>query len=268
MWRDATTLYLRLAAASLRAQMQYRASFAMWSVGQFVMVGIELLGVWALFDRFGAVRGWRFAEVALLFGLVNVSFALAESFGRGFDAFSTVVRSGDFDRMLLRPRSTAFQVATSEFQFLRAGRLAVGLVMLLWAGAALDVGWTAAKLGLLAGAMVGGACVFYGLLVLQATLCFWTVESLEIMNTLTYGGTEAAQYPLTLYRDWFRRFFTFVVPLAFVSYIPAGALLERPTVPALPEAARWASPLVGLVFLLVSLRIWRFGERRYQSTGS
>ncbi|XXX55556.1 ABC-2 family transporter protein [Sorangium sp. So ce124] len=59
--------------------------------------------------------------------------------------------------------------------------------------------------------------MFYGLLVLQATLCFWTVESLEIMNAWTYGGTEAAQYPLTLYRDWFRRFFTFVVPLASVS---------------------------------------------------
>ncbi|WP_437925281.1 ABC-2 family transporter protein [Sorangium sp. So ce291] len=265
---DVTRLYLRLAAASLRSQMQYRASFAMWSVGQFITVGIELLGVWALFDRFGAVRGWRFTEVALLFGLVNVSFALAESFGRGFDTFSALVKSGDFDRLLLRPRSTAFQVATREFQFLRAGRLAVGIVMLLWAGAALEVGWTAAKVALLAGAVVGGACVFYGLLVLQATLCFWTVESLEIMNALTYGGTEAAQYPLTLYRDWFRRFFTFVVPLAFVSYIPAGALLERPTVPALPEAVRWASPVVGVVFLLVSLRIWRFGERRYQSTGS
>ncbi|AUX44946.1 transporter [Sorangium cellulosum] len=268
MSQGALKLYLRLAAASLRAQMQYRASFAMWSAGQFITVGIELLGVWALFHRFGAVKGWRFEEVALLFGLVNVSFALAESFGRGFDTFSTLVRSGDFDRILLRPRSTAFQVATREFQFLRAGRLAIGLVMLGWAGAALDVGWTAPKLLLLAGAIAGGACVFYGLIVLQATLCFWTVESIEIMNAVTYGGTEAAQYPLSLYRDWFRRFFTFVVPLGFVSYIPAGALLDRPTVPALPEAARWASPLVGVVFLLVSLRIWRLGERRYQSTGS
>ncbi|MGK4000288.1 ABC transporter permease [Sorangium sp. So ce1024] len=268
MSRDGMKLYLRLAAASLRSQMQYRASFAMWSLGQLTTVGIEALGVWALFERFGAVRGWRFAEIALLFGLVNVSFALAESFGRGFESFSTAVKSGDFDRILLRPRSTAFQVATREFQFLRVGRLAVGLAMLAWAAGALEVEWTAAKAALLAGAIAGGACVFYGLLVLQATLCFWTVESLEIMNTVTYGGTEAAQYPLTLYRDWFRRFFTFVVPLAFVSYIPAGALLERATVPALPEGARWASPLVGVAFLLVSLRVWRLGERRYQSTGA
>jgi ABC-2 type transport system permease protein len=88
------------------------------------------------------------------------------------------------------------------------------------------------------------------------------------LNTVTYGGTEAAQYPLTLYRDWFRRFFTFVVPLAFVSYVPAGVLLDKPTSPALPLAARWASPLVGVAFLGVALAVWRFGERRYQSTGS
>jgi ABC-2 type transport system permease protein len=266
--RDAVRLYFRLAAASLRGQMQYRASFALRSLGQFTAVGIEFLGVWALFDRFGAIRGWRVEEVALLFGLVNVAFALAESFGRGFSTFSALVRTGDFDRVLLRPRSTAFQVACREFEFLRAGRLLVGLAMLAWSAPALRATWTVAKAALLAGTIAGGACVFYGLFVLQATLCFWTVESLEIMNTVTYGGTEVAQYPLSLYRDWFRRFFTFVVPLAFVSYVPTGALLERPTVPTLPLAVRWASPLAGVVFLLIALRVWRLGERRYQSTGS
>jgi ABC-2 type transport system permease protein len=266
--RESLRLYWRYAALSLRGQLQYRASFALWSFGQLGAVGIELLGVWALFDRFGAVRGWRLEEIALLFGIVNVAFALAESFGRGFDLFSTLVRSGDFDRLLLRPRSTALQVACSDFQFLRVGRFVLGLGMLLWAAAALGVSWTVAKVFLLVGTVIGGACTFYGLFVLQATLCFWTVESLEIMNAATYGGTEAAQYPLSLYRDWFRRFFTFVIPLAFVSYIPAGAVLERPTVPDLPPAVRWASPLAGVAFLAVALRVWRLGERRYRSTGS
>lgn len=268
MIRDAARLYVRYAAASLRAQLEYRASFAMWSLGQLVAIGVELLGIWALFDRFGALRGWGLAEIALLFGMVNVAFALAESFGRGFEMFSALVRSGGFDRLLLRPRSTALQVAAHEFQFLRVGRLGLGLAMLGWAVHRLPIGWTVARAALLAGAIAGGACVFYGLFVLQATLCFWTVESLEIMNTLTYGGTETAQYPLSLYRGWFRRLFTYVVPLAFVSYVPAGALLGRETVPALPEAVRWGSPLVGVAFLLIALRVWRVGERRYQSTGS
>src|SRR5439155_25005337 len=96
--RDAVHLYLRFAATSMRAQMQYRASFVLFSLAQFLGIGVEFLGVWALVDRFGAVRGWRLAEVALLFGMVNISFALAESFGRGFDMFSAMVKKGEFDR--------------------------------------------------------------------------------------------------------------------------------------------------------------------------
>jgi ABC-2 type transport system permease protein len=265
---DAARLYLRYLAVSMRTQLEYRVSFALFSLAQFLAIGVELLGVWALLDRFGAVRGWALRELALLFGLVNVSFAVAESFGRGFDTFATLVKSGDFDRLLLRPRSTALQVAGREFQFLRVGRFTLGLALLGWGMASLRVGWTAGKIALLAGAILGGACVFYGLFVLQATFCFWSVESLEIMNALTYGGTETAQYPLSLYRGWFRRFFTFVVPLGFVSYIPAGALLGRETVPALPPPLRWCSPLAGVAFLAASLVVWRIGERRYRSTGS
>jgi ABC-2 type transport system permease protein len=265
---DSVRLYLRYAALSLRGQMQHRASFALWSFAQFFGIAIEFVGVWALFDRFGAVRGWRLPEIGLLFGMVNVAFALAEGFGRGFDTFSDMVKSGDFDRLLLRPRPTAFQVAVREFQFLRVGRLLLGLTLLGWAMATLGVAWTPARVALLVGAVLGGASIFYGIFVLQATLCFWTVESLEIMNTVTYGGTETAQYPLSLYRDWFRRFFTFVVPMAFVSYIPAGVLLSRPTLPDLPPAVRWAAPLVGVAFLALSLQAWRVGERRYRSTGS
>jgi ABC-2 type transport system permease protein len=265
---DSARLYLRYAALSWRTQVQYRGSFVLFSLAQLIGIGVEFLGVWALVDRFGAIRGWSLAELALLFGMVNVAFALAESFGRGFDMFSTVVKRGDFDRLLVRPRSTALQVAGQEFQFLRIGRIGLGVVMVVWAAAALKVGWSPAKVALLVGATLGGAGVYYGLFILQATLCFWSVESLEIMNTLTYGGTEAAQYPLSAYRDWFRRFFTFVVPLGFVSYIPIGALLDRQTVPTLPSMVRWLAPLAGVGFLLASLWVWRIGERRYRSTGS
>jgi ABC-type uncharacterized transport system, permease component len=268
MRRDTLALYGRYMAVALRGQMQYRASFALLSVGQFFALGIEFLGIWALFDRFGSIRGWSLPEVALLYGMVNVAFALAESFGRGFDLFSALIKAGDFDRLLLRPRSTALQVAGSDFQFLRVGRLAVGLVALAWSASVLAVAWTPAKAALVVASVLGGACVFYGLFVLQAVLCFWTVESLEIMNTVTYGGTETAQYPLGIYRPWFRRFFTFVVPLACVNYIPASALLGREAALGVPPWLPWVAPLVGVAFLLVCLRVWTFGERRYRSTGS
>ena len=69
---------------------------------------------------------------------------------------------------------------------------------------------------------------------------------------------------MSIYRDWFRRFFTFVVPLAFANYYPVLAILEKPAF----LGAAWLSPIVGACFLFSSLRIWRFGVLHYTSTGS
>ena len=151
---------------------------------------------------------------------------------------------------------------------MRVGRFAQGLAVLGWAVSALPDPWTVPKLLLLAGVIAGGACLFYGLFVLQATLAFWTVETLEIMNTVTYGGTETGQYPLTIYRPWFRRFFTFVVPLAAMNYLPAPVLLHRPAPPGMPPLLPWLAPGVGVLFLLLALQIWKIGVRHYTSTGS
>ena len=58
-------LYLRYVALSFRAQMQYRASFVMLTVGVFFGRVTEFVGIWALFARFEALRGWTLAEVGL-----------------------------------------------------------------------------------------------------------------------------------------------------------------------------------------------------------
>ncbi|MBI3911828.1 MAG: ABC-2 family transporter protein [Armatimonadetes bacterium] len=266
--RDAIRLYGRYIGISIRGQMQYRASFAMQAAAFFLVTIIEFCAIWALFDRFGSLRGWTLPEVAVLYGMVHIAFALAEGVARGFDVFPQMVRGGDFDRLLLRPRSTALQVAGQEMQLMRLGRLLQGLAVLLWGAASAGIAWTAARIGLLIAAIAGGACLFSGLFVLQATLAFWTIETLEIVNTVTYGGTETAQFPLSIYRPWFRRFFTLVVPLACVSYFPAHAILGRPDPLGTPPAWHWVSPAVGVGFLAVSLRIWQVGVRHYRSTGS
>jgi ABC-2 type transport system permease protein len=99
-------------------------------------------------------------------------------------------------------------------------------------------------------------------------MCFWTTESLEIMSSVTYGGVETAQFPLAIYRPWFRRFFTFVVPLACVSYYPTLGLLERADPLGSPAYVHWLTPLVGFSSLGFCLQIWRVGVRHYRSTGS
>jgi ABC-2 type transport system permease protein len=260
---DAARLYARYTGISIRAQMQYKVSFWLLSLGQLLATGTEFLGIWMLFARFGSLRGWSLPEVALLYGLVNVSFALADAVGRGFDVFSNMVKSGDFDRLLLRPRSLALQVGSQELRLMVLGRLSQGIAVLVWAMHALPVAWSAAKIAFILATLAGGGALFFALLVLQATLSFWTIESLELMNILTYGSTEAGQYPLTIYRQGFRFFFTFVVPLACVNIVPARAVFA----PELTPIA-WLAPLAGFAFLVLALQVWRIGVRHYVSTGS
>lgn len=261
-------LYASYLGISVRAQMQYRISFALQVLGQLAITGIEFLGVWALFDRFGRLDDWSLPEVALFYGTANVAMALADGLSAGFDRFGVAVRDGGFDRLLLRPRSPALQLAGEELTLKRIGRLAQGLFVLGWAWSALGMELAVAPLALLLFAIVGGSCLFFGLFVVRATLCFWTTETLELMNVFTYGGVESAQYPLVIYGAWFRRFFTFVVPLACVCYFPLVALLGREDPLGSPRWLQCAAPAAGVAFLALALGLFRFGTARYTSTGS
>ncbi|AHF91501.1 hypothetical protein OPIT5_16000 [Opitutaceae bacterium TAV5] len=261
-------LYWRYAGISWRGQLQYRASFAMQLAGTTLMPVVEFLAIRALFARFSGLGGWSLAEIAVFYGTVNVAWALAEGAGRGFDDFGSLVKSGEFDRVLVRPRSTILQVLGREFTLRRLGRIAQGLAVLGWGWLALGLGWQPEKIVLLLAAMAGGVALFLGLLIVQATLAFWTVESLEVMNVLTYGGVAAAQYPLAIYPGWLRRFFTLVVPLGCVTYFPVVGVLSRADPLGSSRAWQWTSPAAGFVFFGLALLVWRLGLRRYASTGS
>lgn len=258
-----------MVSQSVRSQLQYRVSFVLLSVGQFVTSVVEALGIWALFNRFGMLGQWSLAEVAFLYGIVNVAFPVSEALARGFDVFGAqFVKTGEFDRVLLRPRSTVLQLAGYDFQLQRVGRLAQGLIVLVWAMSSLDVAWDPLRLSLLAYTVISAVVFFYALFVFQAALSFWTVDSLEIMNTLTYGGVETAQYPLAIYRPGFRRFFTFVVPLGCISYFPAVAMLGIEDPLGTTRALQVVAPLAGYLFFGLALVAWRMGIRHYTSTGS
>lgn len=263
---DALRLYRRYLAISLRAQLAYRATFIMKLVGHFLVTGIEFFGIWALFSRFGSLGGWTLAEVGLIYGSVDVAFAIADAMGRGFDVVGTLLKAGDFDRMLLRPRSTVLQLLGHELQLLRIGRFSQGLVVLIWASGA--VAWSAPKIALLVFSILGTAGLFFGIVVLQATSAFWTIETLEVWNAFTYGGNYAAQYPMAIYRRWFRWFFTAILPLVCTSYLPALAILDRADPLGLPVALHWIGPLAGFGFLAVALGAWQVGLRHHASTGS
>jgi ABC-2 type transport system permease protein len=261
-------LYGQFVAVSLKSQLQYRASFVLSSLGQFLTTSIEILGIWALFERFGSLSHWTLPQVAMFYGVVHSAFAIAEALSSGFDQFSMALKSGEFDRLLLRPRGTVLQLMGHELTLRRIGRLVQGLLVLVWAMWALDVPWGWSQVALLLFTLLGGVCLFFGLMVIQATVAFWTTETLELMNTMTYGGVESAQYPLAIYQPAFRRFFTLVVPLACVAYFPVVALLGIEDPLGTSRTVQRLAPLAGIGFLWLTLQGWKYGVRHYTSTGS
>lgn len=258
-------LYLKYLAILFKSQMQYRTSFWLLCSGQFFIPFTVFAGLYLLFERFGGLKGWSFHEAALCFGIVHMAFALAECFVRGFDAFSGLVANGDFDRLLVRPRSTFIQVLGSQFEFTRVGRMLQSAVVLGIAISGLEVGWTLAKIVTLLLMVLGGVVIFSGIYVLAATMCFWTVQALEVANIFTDGGREMAQYPLDIYRKWVTQFFTFVIPFGAVSYLPLQFILDRTDGPAFLYVMM---PLASILFLLPCLLVWQIGVRHYRSTGS
>lgn len=262
-------LYRIFTGSRLRSQMQYRESFLIMLVVSFFGLTTEFLAILILFNRFDTLIGWEVGEIAFLYGLASISFGLAEMFGAGFDNFPETIRRGEFDRVLLRPQSAFIQVLSADFQLRRLGRILQGAMALGLAFAWTSVDWTLLKLAYLPVVIACGMVLYIGFFVLGATLCFWTVESVEVANIITYGGTEFASYPLPIYHFLMRRFFTFVVPLAFVSYFPSLYLLDRTDATDWPAWLLVLSPVVASALFAAAARIaWGIGVRHYRSTGS
>lgn len=265
---ESASLYLRLVGAQLRAQMQYKVSFALSMTGSALACVTEFGVVLVLFNRIPLLAGWTLAEVALLYGLSGVCFAVAEIIASALENFQVHIVLGTFDRIMLRPRGALFQAIAEDFALRRVGRIAQATVVLIVAVHLLDLEWTADKVLLLATALVSGIVIYFAIFVLGATFCFWTVQAKEATHVFTYGGDGLASWPLDIYRGSVRRFFTFVVPLAFVNYEPALYLLGRPDPLGLPDAARMLSPVAALAMALLARYAWHQGVHHYQSTGS
>lgn len=261
-------MYGAYAAQSVKSQLEYRASALFQIVGQFLINIIEFTALWTLFDRFGNLNGWTLPEAAFCYGLVGTIFGAADFFSRGFDMAGNLIRTGEFDRFLLRPRSLVLQMFGYEVTLRRFGRMGQGLLILIWALSQLQLDWTVGKILLLLYTIPCGMVFFISLIIIQASLSVKSVQSLEFMNVLTYGGVQTAQYPLSVYTDFFRRFFTFVVPLGCVTYYPSLIILGKTDSLMDWIGFGWFSPVAGPFFFLLALWLFRRSLRWYMSTGS
>ncbi|MDR1530685.1 MAG: ABC-2 family transporter protein [Clostridiales bacterium] len=218
-----------------------------------------------MFARMGNVGEWSMERILLIYALAVCSFGLAETFCRGFDVFPwAMIQSGNFDRLLLRPRNLAVQVAGSVFHIHRLARVAFGLGAISWALVRMGVAVTPFSALVLVLALAGGFLTYCGVFVLSSGIAFFTIKALDWIFILTNASYQVTRVPMDYMPRLLKRAFTFVMPVLLISYYPASVVCGW-------GGAVWpglmAAP-VGAVFLVLSTIVWKAGVRHYKSTGS
>lgn len=271
-------LYMHYVSINVRCMMQYKTSFFLSAMGQFLVSFNVFLGIFFMFQRFSKVEGFTYSEVLLCFSIMLLEFSLAEMFARGFDAFSGMVKGGEFDRILVRPQNEIIQVLGSKFELTRIGRMLQALVIFIYGIANCEVNWDFSKILTVIFMLIGGTALFTAMFIIYAALCFFTMDGLEFMNVFTDGAREFGKYPIGIYGKKMLLFTTFCIPYALVQYYPLLYILGKGSSVFSLAVVSWENclgqvlfvtlPLAACWFLIPALLLWRFGVRHYKSSGS
>lgn len=260
--------YGLIAAMWLRSTMAYRASFVMTAVGNFAATAFDFVAIMLMFSHVDVLGGYTLPEIALLYGAAGTAFGLADLAMGSMDRLGRRVRDGTLDTLLVRPVPVIAQVAADRFALRRLGRITQGLLVLGYALVTLDIEWTVLKVVMVPLTLLSGAAIFGAVFVVGAAFQFFAQDASEVQNSFTYGGNTLLQYPPTVFAKDLVRGVTFVVPLAFVNWLPALYVLGREYPLGLPQWVAFLPPVVAAGCWAVAGLAWRAGLRSYRSTGS
>lgn len=257
-----------LVGARIRSDWQYRAAFFSFLVGQMLAAGLDLAAIAVIFGQVDSLGGWSGIEVALLYGLSATGFSIADVFVSQIETVDEHVRDGTFDVLLLRPVSPLLQISAMEFALRRIGRPIQPAIVTAIALTLVDVDWTPATVLLVPLTIGSGVLLWAAVWTITNSIAFWTIGARETANSFTYGGNTLAQYPIDVFRSWIRHLVVFLLPVAFVAYLPAARLLDKPTPSPMQQSWAFLTPAVALAVTAVAVLVWRTGVRSYRSTGS
>ena len=73
---SAVRLYFHYISIQIRCMMQYKKSFIMTSLGQFLASFNAFIGIHFMFRRFHSIAGYTYSDVLLCFSLITMEFSL------------------------------------------------------------------------------------------------------------------------------------------------------------------------------------------------
>nr|WP_239579554.1 ABC-2 family transporter protein [Microlunatus panaciterrae] len=251
----------------IRSQLTYRSSFFVNLVNSFFLGLLEFTEIYILLHNAPTLGGLTFLQAALVFGLANLGFALADLVFGQVDSIPRYLREGTLEAFLVRPLPLLAQMITADFQLRRAGRAVFALLVLIIVLVRMDLDLTAATTSLLLATPVVGAAIYGALFVLAGGIQFWIIDGTEFTNAFVYGGAYAGQLPGSVLMLPIRVLFTFVVPATITGYVPALLIMGLPGPPWLPAWLGWFAPVFAVSIWTLAGLAWRLGIRKYTGAG-
>lgn len=258
-------LLWHMVTASIRGQMQYRLNFIIGVLSGMFFQGVGIIFVWAILETFTSLGGWTFAEIALLYGLRLTAHGTYLVFFSSLYRIDEFVREGLYDRLLVRPIHPMLQLMFTEFRVIVLGDFIGGIAILTAALTLQDIAWSPGLVLLLIGAIIGGAMIDGAFQILPASLSFRYIESWPARIISDDIFSRFGNYPIHIFGQVMERVLTFIVPLAFVAWLPVSTMLDKPTF--MPEWAGWLSVPIGMVAFITAIFMFTKSSRHYQSSG-
>lgn len=250
----------------IRERMEYRGAFLLGLLAQGIGYAAELAVVWLLLHRFDAIDGWAWPEMALLYALAVLTYALGAAFTFSpMTELELMVQRGTFETVLVKPADPFWTLVAQKFNIGYLSHLILATTVLAWAVTAAPIDWSVGNALFLVAAILSGSLIQAAMLTLAGTWAFTFTRS-GLLFGLFGQARNFVRFPIGIFGALPQVLLTLVAPLAFATYYPAATLLSKDG-QLFPGWVGWLTPAVGPVLMWVAYRVWTRGIDRYQGAG-
>jgi ABC-2 type transport system permease protein len=247
-----------------KVRIGYRGDFIVSLLTSFAATFFGLLFVIVLFQKAPQLAGWKFEEEIFLYGFALIPYGIFNVISMNlYDFGNNYIIEGKFDRVLLRPISSLFQVLFETFRIESFQEIATGVYCVWWASHRLHIAWTIAGLGRFIFYGFCAGVIYVSVFLLLTTVSFWFEDRIgvhpPVWNIIAFG-----RYPLSIYSGVVQFFLCWIIPFGLASFYPSLRMLGRDVTPQYAPLV----PVVALVFFTLAVSLWNLGTRHYSSTGS
>ncbi len=250
----------------VKSRTEYRGAFLLDIGAMILTYGSVYATIWVLLLRFDTLGGWNWPELAVLLSFQLFTYASGASFSfTQFRNMEEMVRLGQFDVLLVKPFSPWAYLTFSGLNIGYAGHFILAIGLMGWALGQVDVTWTPGLVLYLVASVVSASMVVAALMTMIGASAMVLVQS-SYLYAIFFGFWELSRFPLNIYPAALQWAMLTVVPLAYISYVPAAVLLGK-DVAVLGSLAGPVSLLVGPLSVLLAMVHWRYCIRHYQGGG-